>query len=89
MLRMTMIALEDAGIEVIAPVHDAVLIQAPIHKIHDIAEETKNIMRRVSGQMLGGFWLDVDTDIVSWPDRYVDPRGKRMWDELMGILGCQ
>ena len=66
MLRMTMIALEDAGIEVIAPVHDAVLIQAPTTEIHDIAEEAQSIMRRVSGQMLGGFWLEVDTDIVSW-----------------------
>jgi len=85
---MTMIALEDADIEVIAPIHDAVLVQAPTTDIHDIAEETKNIMRRVSGQMLGGFWLEVDTEIVSWPDRYVDPRGKRMWAELMEILEC-
>jgi DNA polymerase-1 len=89
MLRMTMIALEDVGIEVIAPVHDAVLIQAPTTKIYDVVEETKSIMRRVSGQMLSGFWLEVDTDIVSWPARYVDPRGKRMWNELMGILECQ
>ena len=85
---MTMIALEDAGIEVIAPVHDAVLIQAPTSDINNVVEEAQNIMRRVSGQMLGGFWLEVDTDIVSWPDRYVDPRGKRMWAELMGILEC-
>ena len=88
MLRMTMIALEDAGIEVIAPVHDAVLIQAPTSDINNVVEEAQNIMRRVSGQLLGGFWLEVDTDIVSWPDRYVDPRGKQMWEELMGILGC-
>lgn len=87
MLRMTMIALEDAGIEVIAPVHDAVLIQAPTSEIYDVLEYARDIMRRVSGQMLGGFCLEVDADIVSWPDRYVDPRGKRMWDELMGILG--
>lgn len=86
MLRMTMIALEDAGIEVIAPIHDAVLIQAPATEIHETAEETKSIMRRVSGQMLDGFWLDVDIDIVT--DRYKDPRGTRMWAELMKILGC-
>ena len=86
MLRMAMIALEDAGIEVIAPVHDAVLIQAPVNNIHDIVEETKSIMRRVSGQMLGGFWLEVEADIVCWPARYVDVRGKKMWDELMKIL---
>lgn len=88
MLRMTMIALEDAGIEVIAPVHDAVLIQAPATEIHEIVEETKNIMRRVSGQMLGGFWLESDTEVICWPDRYRDSRGRRMWDELMGILKC-
>ena len=86
MLRMAIIALEEAGIEVIAPVHDAVLIQAPTAEIHDVAEETVDLMRRVSGQMLGGFWLEVDTEIVSWPDRYFDAKGRKMWDELMAIL---
>jgi DNA polymerase-1 len=86
MLRMAMIALEDANIEVVAPVHDAVLIQAPSTQIDEIAAETRAIMRRVSGQMLNGFWLEVETDFVRWPDRYEDPRGRRLWDEIMGIL---
>jgi DNA polymerase-1 len=86
MLRMAMIALEDANIEVVAPVHDAVLIQAPSTQIDDIAAETRAIMRRVSGQMLDGFWLEVETDFVRWPDRYADPRGRRLWDEIMEIL---
>jgi hypothetical protein len=86
MLRMAMVALEDERIEVIAPVHDAVLIQAPITEIHDVVDHTLDIMRRVSAQILGGFWLDVDADIVCHPDRYVEKRGTKMWNTILDLL---
>jgi hypothetical protein len=89
MLRMAIIALDDAGIEVIAPIHDAVLIEAPVGAIDDVVAETQAIMRRVSGQMLDGFWLDVDAHVVRWPERYVDPRGVRMWEEVTRLIGGQ
>jgi DNA polymerase-1 len=87
MLRVAMIALEDAGIETIAPIHDACLIQAPLNQINDTAAEARAIMGRVSEQMLGGLRLDVDADLVCWPDRYVDGRGVRLWTEIMELLG--
>lgn len=86
MLRVAMIALEDAGIEVIAPVHDAVLIQAPLHEIEDAVQQTCDILRRVSGHLLGGFRLEVDAEIVGYPDRYVDGRGTAMWATVMDLL---
>ena len=86
MLRVAMIALEDAGIETLAPIHDACLIQAPLDQINDTVAEARAIMGRVSEQMLGGLHLGVDADLVCWPDRYVDGRGERLWTEIMELL---
>jgi len=36
--------------------------------------------------VLGGFELRSDAKIVRHPERYMDPRGKRMWETVVEIL---
>ena len=43
-------------------------------------------MAEASRVVLAGFELRSDAKIVRHPDRYMDPRGERMWDTVMGIL---
>ena len=36
--------------------------------------------------VLDGFELNTDTVVVRYPDRYMDERGKTMWDRVMTLL---
>ncbi|MEI7774913.1 MAG: DNA polymerase, partial [Verrucomicrobiota bacterium] len=89
MLRLACCIGTENGIEVCAPVHDAVLIVAPIERLdYDIAR-MQDAMRDTSRVVLGGFELGTDADAVSYPDRYADPRGAVMWDRVMKLIHQQ
>ena len=44
------------------------------------------LMEKASAAVLGGFRLRSDAKIVRFPERYMDPRGKKMWETVMGLL---
>jgi hypothetical protein len=81
MLRPT-----EAGIAVCAPVHDALLIEAPAADIDDAVAATKSLMARASGIVLDGLEIGTDADVIRWPDRYADPRGAVMWSRATELL---
>ena len=37
--------------------------------------------------VLDGFALRTEAKVVCWPDRYMDDRGRGMWDRVMRLLG--
>jgi len=86
MLRLACIHLTEAGIRVCAPVHDAVLIEAPLDEIDDTIELARNLMAQASREVLDGFELNTDVEIVRYPDRYMDKRGAKMWDTVQEII---
>ncbi len=86
MLRLAIIHAHDMGVAVVAPVHDALLIEAPITEISSAIERTSQAMRLASREVLDGFELRNDVELICYPDRYEDERGKVMWDEIMGHL---
>ena len=71
---------------VCAPVHDALLVQGPAEGIEAVVADTQAAMAEASRLVLGGFELRTEAKIVRWPERYMDERGARMWDTIMGIL---
>jgi DNA polymerase I len=82
MLRLACCLGTERGIEVCAPVHDAVLICAPLERLEaDVAR-----MREASRIVLNGFELGTDTQIVRYPDRYMDERGAVMWSRVMNLI---
>ena len=87
MLRIACFLLADQGIRVCAPVHDALLIEAPIGEIEDTVAKTQAIMREASAAVLDGFELCSEAKIIRYPDRYMDPRGIKMWDTVMRLIG--
>ena len=78
----------------LAPVHDAVLIEAPIERIESDVALMQEIMRRASRIVLnadpaGTHELRTDRNIIRYPDRYSDPRGAAIWDRVIGLLAEQ
>jgi DNA polymerase I-like protein with 3'-5' exonuclease and polymerase domains len=86
MLRLACCLITERGIRVCAPVHDAFLIEGGIEEIETVVADTQAAMAEASRIVLDGFELRTDVEIVRWPDRYMDPRGRKMWDTIMGIL---
>jgi hypothetical protein len=43
-------------------------------------------MREAGEIVLNGFQLASDAKIIRYPDRYMDPRGVKMWDTVIGIM---
>ena len=87
MLRIACILMTEAGIRVCAPVHDAVLIEAPLEELEARVKESQELMREASRQVLGGFELTTDADVYRYPERYRDEeRGGAFWDKVMGLL---
>jgi hypothetical protein len=86
MLRLACCLATERGIEVCAPVHDAVLIAAPLDKIDTEVFRMEAVMKEASREVLAGFELGSDSTVVRYPDRYMDERGKTMWDKVMALL---
>jgi hypothetical protein len=90
-LRVACIWAHRRGIRLCAPVHDAVLIEAPIGQIEADVALMREIMRRASRVVLnaspdGPYELRTDATIVRYPDQYSDKRGRQMWTEVLDLL---
>jgi hypothetical protein len=86
MLRLACCLATERGIEVCAPVHDAILICAPLDRIEADVAEMRTAMNEASRAVLGGFEIRTDVQVVCYPDRYMDPRGRVMWDRITQLL---
>lgn len=86
MLRLACCMATEAGIHVCAPVHDAILIEAPLEELDQAIAQTKAIMAEASAIVLDGFRLTSDAEVIRYPGRYSDERGEKMWQVVMSIL---
>jgi DNA polymerase I len=86
MLRLACCLATEGGVEVCAPVHDAVLICAPLSRLEQDVAATQAAFAEASRVVLNGFELRSEAKIVRWPDRYSDARGQRMWEVTMGLV---
>src|SRR5262245_66182489 len=72
MLRLACCIGIEQGIEICAPVHDAVLICAPFKCLDADVVRMQEAMFEASRIVLDGFELGTDAKIVRYPDRYMD-----------------
>jgi hypothetical protein len=86
MLRLACCLATERGIMVCAPVHDALLVEGPADDIEEVIVRTQAVMREASELVLPGFPLRTDAKVVRYPDRYVDERGRRMWQAVRVLL---
>jgi DNA polymerase-1 len=87
MLRLACCVLTERGVRVCAPVHDALLIEAPLEVLDATIALTQELMAQASAAVLGGFRLRSDAKVVRYPDRYMDERGEKMWAQVMKLAG--
>ena len=87
MMRIASILAVERDIKLCAPIHDALLIEAPSDQIDSEVVRLKECMSEASEAVLGeGKICRVDADIVRHPDRYMDEHGHQMWDQIMGLM---
>jgi hypothetical protein len=87
MMRIACILAVERGIKLCAPIHDALLIEAPFEKIDAETVRLKECMAEASEAVLGdGKVCRVDAEIVRFPDRFKDEHGQDMWDKIMNLL---
>ena len=86
MLRLACCYAVERDIRVCAPVHDAILIEAPLDSLDEAVSAAQQAMADASSAVLGGMRLGSDAKIVRYPDRYQDGRGEKMWTTVWTIL---
>lgn len=86
LLRLACSLGTEAGIRIVAPVHDAVLIEAPLEELEEASLVMQNIMAEASEVVLGGFRLRSDVKLIRAPERYNEARGESMWATVMNLL---
>jgi hypothetical protein len=79
------------GLTLIAPVHDAVLLESTEDRIEADVVLMREIMRRASRVVLnstatGTIELRTDVKIVRHPDRYTDKRGIELWETVLKLM---
>jgi DNA polymerase I-like protein with 3'-5' exonuclease and polymerase domains len=89
MLRLACCLASERGIEICAPVHDAVLICAPIDRLENDVAQMRACMAEASRAVLAGFELRTDATLITYPERYEDPRGTVMWQRVMRLVTAQ
>jgi DNA polymerase-1 len=87
MLRLACSLGTERGVRVCAPVHDAILIEAPEDQLESAIAEARQAMSEASVIVLDGFRLRSDAKTVIYPGRYEDERGKRMWETVWQVIG--
>ena len=86
MMRLAACLATERGVEVCAPVHDAFLICAPLARLDQDVATMRAAMAEAARIVLSGFELGTDVSITNWPNRYMDPRGRVMWQRVLELL---
>lgn len=87
MIRLASCLATEAGLGICAPIHDALLLEAPLDRLDEHIAELQGHMTAASRAVLGGFELRSEAAIVRAPDRYMDKRGAMMWERVMKLVG--
>jgi len=67
------------GLPVIAPVHDALLLEVVLDRLEQDKVRAIYCLERASRRLLRGFTLRVDAKTVLPGERFTDARGERAW----------
>ena len=91
---MRLIIVRASHLPLIGCAHDSFLVEDAIDRIEQTVAELREIIRKASRDLLGGFELRADydptKDCARYPDRFADEReredGMRRWNRLMALI---
>jgi len=87
-LRLAIILCLQNEIQVIAPVHDAILIEASLDEIDQNTTDAQYLMTRASERVIN-FPIRTEAIIVRYPDRYTEQRGTVMWESVCELVASE
>lgn len=83
-LRIAVIALEEAGHRVVAPVHDALMVEMDETGWQKELAQVRHLMEEAAKVVTGGLRIPTDVELVFPGENYLDGRGAEFWK----IAGC-
>ena len=85
-LHVACVLAERRGIELVAPVHDAVMAEGPVDQADELADALDQLMGDAAAVVLRGYRLPTDCQIIRPGERYFDDRGQAMWSTVTRLL---
>ena len=86
MMRLACCLVTEAGIEVCAPLHDALLIEAPLADLEIAVGQTQRLMAEASSVVLDGFELRSEAKIVRHPDHLGETHKSVVWSAIQRLI---
>jgi len=85
-LHVACVLAERRGVHIVAPVHDAIMAEAPAEQAEDVSIALDRIMRDAAAVVLRGYELPTDVKMVTAGQRYFDERGEAMWNTVNKLI---
>jgi hypothetical protein len=85
-LHVACIVAERRGIQIVAPVHDALMAEGPLSEAEDLSRALDEVMGDASAIVLRGYRLPTDYQIIRPGEHYKDDRGATMWSVVTRLL---
>jgi hypothetical protein len=77
---------ERRGIELVAPIHDALLAEGPLSQVEELSHALDELMGDAAAVVLRGHRLPTDRQIVKPGEHYQDERGAAMWATVTRLV---
>lgn len=85
-LHVACVLAERRGIQIIAPVHDALLAEGPADQVEELSAVLDRCMRDAAAVVLRGYELPTDQQIIRPGEHFFDDRGLEMWSTVERLL---
>jgi hypothetical protein len=85
-LHVACILAERRRIEIVAPVHDALMAEGDLAEVEDLSRALDGVMRDASAVVLRGYELPTDFQIIRAGQHYHEDRGAVMWRTVCKLL---
>jgi hypothetical protein len=85
-LHVLVVLAERRGLSIVAPVHDAVMVEAHAADADDVSVALDRAMRDASAVVLRGYELPTDQQIVRPGEHFTDKRGAQMWGTVSRVV---
>jgi hypothetical protein len=85
MLRLACIRAAESGVQIIAPVHDALVIEADDGEIDAAVEACRAAMTWAS-ERVAGIAVRSEPTVVRHPERLLDQKNQSRWDRMLHLL---
>jgi DNA polymerase-1 len=85
-LHTLVVLAERRRIEIVAPIHDAVLVECEAADVEEMKLAVDRTMRDASALLLNGYELPTDCAAYVSGEHFIDERGRAMWDTITRLL---